>query len=129
MTEVLRLPDTEAAVVTFLNAALTPPVSTRTPNPRPAAYVRVSSAGGRSTNPATADPQVLVESYAGSSVTASTNALDAWHALSAARGSFIAPGVWLVTADCGVPVNFPDPDTTDARYQFVASLALSKTEA
>ena len=62
--------DLEAAFVTFLNAELTPPVSTRVPNPRPASHVRVQVVGGTVDNIAFESPRLLVECWAATQVAA-----------------------------------------------------------
>lgn len=120
--------DIEGAVVTLLNAALTPPVATRVPTPRPASCVRVTRAGGQRTNLIQSTPRVLVECWAPSSTAAFDLAALAWGALDGAADSFITPAVYVTRIELTEPVNFPDPDTTSPRYQFIAALTTSLTE-
>lgn len=128
MTELYAPPDVEGAAVTMLNAALTPPVSTRVPNPRPATFVRITRAGGQGRNLAQSDARLLVECWADDSVAAFDLARLAYAHLWAARDSYMG-AVWVTRVDLTDPVNFPDPALPAAsRYQFLATLTTSLTE-
>lgn len=69
-------PDTTAAVIAYLNAALTPPVSSKTPNPRPASFVTVRRTGGVTQTRVSDAPQLTIECWAGSDITAFALAAD-----------------------------------------------------
>lgn len=120
-TTVLAPADAEAALVVFLPG----PVSTRIPNPRPAAFTRVSRVGGDRQNLVQGVTRVLVECWGADDDTAFGRVQRAWGLLGAARQTYLAPTVWVTRVELTDPVNFPDPDTKSPRYQFVASLTLS----
>jgi hypothetical protein len=122
----LAPPDVEKAFVTYLNAALTPPVSTRVPNPRPAAHVRVQVVGGDSPNVALDAPRLLIECWGADQGAAWALAREAWACVSETRAAW-AGGVWVSSVSLSRPVNFPDPDTASPRYQFTADLRVAMT--
>lgn len=99
-----------------LETALGVPVSTLVPNPRPARFVRISRAGGSRQNIAQESALILVEAWADETVAAFDLAADAWAEISADFGD---------DAALSSPVFFPDPDTTQYRYQFTATLFIS----
>jgi hypothetical protein len=118
--------DIEAEVVTLLDAALPVDVSTRLPNPVPGAgAVRVTRAGGNARNLMQSDPRLLVECFAADSVTAFNLARLAYAHLWATYGT---TDTWGGRASLTEPVNFPDPSTKGARYQFVAQILTNLTE-
>lgn len=117
--------DVEAEVVTLLNTALTPPVSTQIPNPRPASHVRVTRTGGQGRNLVQSDPRVLVECWAPDSTAAFELARLAYAHLWATYGD---AAVWGGRASLTEPANFPDPSTDSARYQFLATITTDLTE-
>lgn len=110
--ETLRPPDVEATLVTLLTTTGVS-VHTRVPNPRPAKFIRVSRAGGSRRNLIQDQPLVIVECWASSSVDAFAVAQDAWATLDATYNR---------DASLSSPVWFPDPDSTQSRYQFTAEL-------
>lgn len=118
--------DIEGAFVGYLNAALTPPVSTRIPNPRPVSHVRVQVVGGIVPNVALDAPLLLVECWAGTSTAAVELARQAWALVAASRGQFVGDA-FVTRASLTRPVNFPDPDTASPRYQFTADLRVAMT--
>lgn len=120
----LAPPDVEKAFVTYLNAALTPPVSTRVPNPRPASFVRVQVIGGEVPNVALDGPRLLVECWAANQSAAWSLARQAWSAVAETRAAW-AGEVWVSSVDLSRPVNLPDPDTASPRYQFTADLRVA----
>lgn len=120
--------DIEAAFVTYLNAQLTPPVSTRVPNPRPASHVRVQVVGGEVTNVAMDAPRLLVECWAPTSTAAALLARQAWARIAETPGTTVA-GVFVSRVRSSRPVNFPDPDTTSPRYQFTVDLRVAMSAA
>jgi hypothetical protein len=119
--------DIEAAFVGHLNAELTPPVSTRVPNPRPASHVRVQVVGGSVLNVAMEQPRLLIECWAATQGAAVALARQAWAQVQATRGTFVE-AAFVVSVDASRPVNFPDPDTSSPRYQFTADLRVAMTE-
>lgn len=117
--------DVEGEVVTLLNAALTPTVSTRIPNPRPASHVRVTRAGGQGRSLVQSDVRLLVECWGPDSTEAFDLARLAYAHLWATYGD---ASTWGGAASLTEPVNFPDPDTDSPRYQFLATITTSLTE-
>lgn len=134
MAEVVTFPDVVRALIPYLTSRLTArdlaaPVSSRVPNPRPARFVKVTAAGGTLTGVASASALVLVECWAADEVAAHDLAEACATEMRAATRSQdpIAAGVWIGGTDdaVSIPVNFPDPLTSSARFQFTASLYLA----
>jgi hypothetical protein len=123
MTEVLAPVDVEAAVAEFLPD----PVGTRLTNPLGEKFTRITRAGGERRNLILGTSRVLIECLAAEDTDAWDLAREAWGRLGAAAQSYLAPGVWVTRVELTDPVNFPDPESKSARYQFVASLTLSLT--
>lgn len=111
--------DVEATVRSAL-LSLGVPVSTKVPNPRPAAFIRISRAGGLRANLVQEQPSVIVECWSDDSVQAFGLAASAWSAMESAFGPEL---------DATSPVWFPDPDSTQARYQFTASPLVNLEES
>lgn len=107
-----RPPDIEATLVTLLTTSDVS-VHTQVPNPRPAKFIRISRAGGSRRNLIQDQPLIIVECWASSGTAAFGVAQDAWSTLDTTYGD---------DADLSSPVWFPDPDTSQARYQFTAEL-------
>ncbi len=63
-------PDVVRTIVDHLNDALTPPVSSKTPNPRPTTFVTVRRTGGVMATRVSDGPQLTVECWAGSDISA-----------------------------------------------------------
>ena len=100
------------------------PVSTRKPAKQPAEFIVVSRIGGGRESFATQAPRFLVECYHADELGAEKLALTAEHALRAAVGRIYSGGVvnhW--TGDDNL-VNFPDPSTSHARFQFSGALGV-----
>lgn len=112
--------DVEADALTVL-APLGVPVSTRVPNPRPVAHVRVQRAGGTGANLVQERPLLLVECWGASSVDAFELAARAYGLLDAA---FCSPGNRPSS-----PVSNPDPHTSSVRYQFTVSPIVNLKES
>jgi hypothetical protein len=122
MTEVVVFPDVEAVLVEALPALLDVPVSTRVPNPRPDAFVRVTRVGGSRRDRITDRALVVVEAWA------STTG-DAFDLGALARGQIEAlteaqHGPLRGYEEVGGLQAFPDPDTETPRYQLTALLDL-----
>lgn len=114
MGEVITFPDVEALLVTALNAALTEPVSTRVPNPRPSAFVRLYRSGGVRRALTIDDATVVVEAWADTEPAAAALAQTARAHLHAtdALGAYTV----LRTGEYAAPANLPDPVSGQARY-------------
>jgi hypothetical protein len=139
--EALVPPDIEAALVTYLTPRLVgvdfwpasypatygtggaDSVATQVPNPRPTSerYMRLTRAGGNPRNLVQSDPRVLIECWAPDDVEAFELARLVYGHIWAAVPGWIA-GVWVDQAQLAEPANFPDPDTSSPRYQFLAQL-------
>lgn len=113
MPPVVEFVDAEAMVRAFLDAQVTPPVSTKIPNPRPARYTRAWRTGGYTVNRVLEVVQITVSCTAADSVTASADA-------TAARSAFLnqSTAMPLVRGVEGIsgPYSDPDPDTNEDRY-------------
>jgi hypothetical protein len=115
MTEVVMAPDTEAVVIGYLNPLVTPPVSSSVPNPRPAAFVRITASGGEGfVGKLVHRSDVTVEAW-------STRRVDAFQLMRQCLGHLEASASFYADADA--PAWFPDPDTSTPRY--VARVALA----
>ena len=124
--DVIGFPDAEARAVAFLKSEyesrdIDAGVATKFPKSPPAQFTRVSRVGGGARDLVTDSPRLLFECYGDSTVTAAdlgkvTRALiGAWARLS--------DEVTRVQPDEGLAFN-PDPDTNQARYQFMAQVDL-----
>ncbi len=63
-------PDVVRSVVAYLNAALTPPVSSKTPSDRPTTFVTVRRTGGVMATRVSDGAQLTIECWAGSDISA-----------------------------------------------------------
>lgn len=123
-SELLVPPDIEVDVVQLLTEKMpdVDDIATTVANPRPAgAYIRVTRTGGQGRDLIQADPTVLVECWAPTRSAAHDVACRAYGHLSAHYGG---TGRWGGRASLTQPVNFPDPDTTAPRFQFIATLTV-----
>lgn len=120
----LTLANVEAALVGYLATKVAVPVSTRVPNPRPASFVRVQRTGGAEQNLVQERPVVLVECWAATDTAAWALAVKAWGAIQG-REPVEHNGVELSPVSLSSPVNYPDPSTSSARYQFTAELLVN----
>ena len=122
--------DVEAAVIAALRPVVPGGAVVATEVPRaasgdlrfPARMVRVTRTGGVLFSPAHDRPTVLVECWAERST-------DAWELVAACRQAMCGwddeatPRAWLThLSEASGPVNYPDPRTAHARYQFVHEL-------
>lgn len=117
----IDFPDAEAMVGAFLRFRVTPPVSTKVPNPRPKRFVRAWRTGGSALNRIVDQPQITVTCTAATSVTASDDARAARFALLNESSSM--PLVRGVEDVSGVYYD-PDPDTNEDRYSFTVRLTV-----
>lgn len=117
VAEVLAPPDVVAGIVTALNAALTPPVTSKVPNPRPAAFVTVTDLGG----PGRAGVVVYrstigVEAWAKNQPDARDLCHLARAHLLALKGTTAGDLIFYDVIDVGAPGNLPDPLSNQDRY-------------
>ncbi len=135
MTQLVAFPHIEKALVAFLNAQLTAHglsawVSTQIPAVRPTRLVKVSRIGGTRRNVVTDNPTVLLECWDATELAAYT-LVGMCRSLveSACRdGAAIAAGVYVGDyQEFSGPVNFPDPATTNPRFQITISILASGT--
>ena len=119
----------EQALVSYLSPMVGVGVSTRVPNPRPASFVRVTRIGGSVLSIGQSRVRVLVECWGGTDAAAWALCATAWDAVwDSDEVPEIRPGVEVMDADLEEPVNFPDPASGSARYQFLASLVVNLKE-
>lgn len=122
----LIFPDAEALLVTYLRSTLaargdTAFVGTYVPNTRPARMVRISRVGGTRRNVAQEDAMCVFECWAPDSTQAFGLAQVA-RALVQALDT--VDGFFPESGEISGPQFFPDPLTTDPRYQFTEVLRL-----
>jgi hypothetical protein len=126
MTEVVAFPDAEAVVVAYLRAALsargdTVRVSTKIPATRPPRLVRVTRVGGARRNVSQDDATVVVECWAADTDGASELA----RTCRALLGAMEVPAAFVPQdGEVSGPQFFPDPLTSDPRYQFTVIVRL-----
>jgi hypothetical protein len=113
---VIRFPDIEGVLVSFLRAANIA-ASTKVPNPRPSEFVRLRRTGGVRSGPVTDTPLVDFEVYAATDVKAQELGERVRGLISEREG--IQANVYRV-GEVGGLANLPDPDTTESRYVFKA---------
>lgn len=131
MAELLAPVDIEAAVISLLGAAMTGVVfATEIPNPRPPSerYGRITRAGGQGRNLIQSDVRVLLEFFGPDETTAFQDAQMGYALLWAAQDSYLDATTYATQIALTEPVNFQDPDTKSARYQFLATITTSLTE-
>ncbi len=107
--------DTAATVITVLNAALTPPVSGKVPNPRPPTFITVRRTGGVRLNRVADDATVVVEAFAATDTAALDLAQLARQALHAARGTVVGGTVLYRIEELSGPAELPDPISEQSR--------------
>jgi hypothetical protein len=122
--ESIVFPDATATVITGLDAALTEPVSSRVPNPRPATFVTVQRAGGPRRNIVTDEATLIVESWAATPAAAHDLAQNARATIHALLGTSVDGVRILRTEETSGPAYLPDPDSQQARYTQTFSVAL-----
>lgn len=100
-------------------------ISDEIPDPRPARFIKVTSANGAYDNPAFTEPRVLVECWASDSATAEDMALDGMRAFKNSIAKTFA-GANLKGADLQGPTDYNDPAIQDRRRcQFHGTLIVS----
>lgn len=128
VAEVVTFPDVQSLVVALLNAELVARgnparAATKTPNPRPASWVRVDLAAGQETNRITIEPIVILQASA-SSEPAAFALCELVRALvrSMPERDDISAASVMGVASSTLPVLFPDPDISTPRYQSTVQL-------
>lgn len=123
MTEVLKTPNMQAAVVGWLPDALASAgiagvkVGTKLPATIPPLHVRIVLTGGSGRNKVTDVVQLTFESRATDDVKASDLAATVHALVRALAGTDDARGVWVrKVEEVGLPQDLPDPDTNGPRY-------------
>lgn len=124
MADNLELANVEAALVSHLAAAVGVVTSTRVPNPRPSQFIRVQRIGGDQVNLVQERPLVLIECWANGVLTSWNLARQAHSSLLGSQPLEIG-GVELGRRELSSPVNYPDPSTTQDRYQFTAQMTVN----
>lgn len=101
--------DTAATVITVLNAALTPPVSGKVPNPRPDTFVTVRRTGGAQANRVVDAATIVVEAWALTDTAALDLAQLARRALHEAQGTVVGDTTVYRVQELSGPAELPDP--------------------
>jgi hypothetical protein len=123
--------DIEAAIIACLTAGIDDEdfeIATKVSNPRPDDCIRVTSIGGNPANLIQSQPRTLIECFGSSETEALDLARLAYALLWAAQNSWLDEDTWVSEISMTDPVNFPDPDTDSARYQFIATSIASLQE-
>lgn len=121
-------PDAEGLLVDHLRDALSVPVSTKVPNPRPDTFVRLSRVGGLRRDFFTDSPMVVFEAWGATEVIAHDLGSEARSRVYALAGELLGETQVYAVREVGGLQAYPDPATESPRYQFTASLDLRGTE-
>lgn len=122
MTEAIAFPDIEALLTRYLPELVGVPVVTKVPNPRPAAFVRVTRVGGARRDRVTDQPLVVVEAWAATEPAASTLGARAQAYVYALEQTSVDGDYVRAVREAGGLQFFPDPISETPRYQFTAQL-------
>lgn len=123
VTEVIAFPDIESVCGPYLESELAlrsivAMAGTKTPSPRPARFVKVTRTGGARKNLKVDSPQVTFECW-DADEPAAANLARVSRALVGAMAGRIINGATIIKCDeFSGPKSFPDPDTSQSRYQF-----------
>lgn len=120
----VEAPDIVGSVITYLNAALTPPVSSKVTNPRPSEFVTVRRTGGPLATRVSDQPQLTIECWAASDIRAYDLANEVRALLRAmADGTVRATNtvVYRYTEFSG-PAYLPDSNSEQDRVTWTCSL-------
>lgn len=115
----MSLPDSEAMVVTFLQARAGVPVSTKVMRPRLDRFVRAWRSGGASTHPILDVPHITVTAWGVDATDASETAS---RCRSALLDEYTAMPLVRRVEEIGGLYYDPDPDTGIDRYTFTVQL-------
>lgn len=123
-------PNVLKVVIGALNTALTPPVSSKVPNPRPAEFVTVQRKGGGPMTAVSDGPHLTVECWAGTDIAAFALAAQVRIVLQqladgTRRTVTTTPAAGLVIyqyEEFSGPAYLPDPDSTQDRVTWTCRL-------
>jgi hypothetical protein len=122
-SEVIVFPDAEALAITWLTGKIDTVVTyTKVPDPRPDELIKVTTTGGHRLDLAYREAQLTFECWAEDNVRASEIARAAHAHMHAAAGETVDGAYVRKVVGIGGPVNFPDPESTSARYQFTVGV-------
>lgn len=123
----IRRPDAEAAWVNWLREGGFTTAATRLQGDHYDEMIRISRTGGRRLNVVQDEVHMLVETWHRDPFLASQLAHLVAERVEAARdGTFIADGIQARAVSTTGPLEFPDPHSGLARYQFTFSCTLRK---
>lgn len=127
MAEAIQFPDVEAALVTYLTAALaargdTASVHVRIPKQRPARFVLVPRLGGTKANLVADEPTIGFECWANTDLQASNLARLTRALVHALRGQTTAGVTFYRVTEFAGPANLPDPTSNQSRYVFTVAV-------
>lgn len=108
--------DTINAVITALNAALTVPVTSKVPNPRPASFVTVFRTGGPRLNLVTDGAQVTIDTWGTTGPATADLAQQVRQALHNFAGTVVTGIPIYTVTELSGPGVLPDPSEQD-RYR------------
>lgn len=129
MAEVLIPADDEAAVVAELKTRMNMQVGTRIPNPRPAEFLRVISAGGGSRDLVTDEATLAVEGFATSEGRARFLCASAIaHAQAAGRDGWMGGVPCYGVRAASLPANLPMPSVPDM-FRYTATIVVALRRA
>ncbi|MFI9507571.1 hypothetical protein [Nocardia sp. NPDC052566] len=129
MADVVAPPDAEALVVAYLRAQFaasgeTARVATKVPNPRPDRLVRLSLADTTRQTLAHFAARLIIECWDATEPAASALARITYALVHAMDGENVGADWVAAVVEVGGLVNFPDPDTGAARYQFTVDVLM-----
>lgn len=116
-------PNVLATVITYLNAAITPSVSSKVPTPRPAEFVTVRRSGGPWATRVSDQPQLTFECWAASDIDAYALAGEVSTLMVALADGANRSGVVVYDyVEFSGPAYLPDPDSEQDRVTWTCSL-------
>lgn len=120
----VEAPDIVGSVVAYLDAALTPPVSSKVPTTRPAEFVTVRRTGGPMATRVSDQPQLTVECWAADDIRAYDLANEVRALLRAmADGTKRATNTVVYKyQEFSGPAYLPDPNSEQDRVTWTCSL-------
>jgi len=128
--EVIAFPDIEAICGPHLESELASRsivarVGTKIPSPRPDRFVKVTRTGGAQKNIKVDSPQVTFECWDADEPSASNLARVSRALVGAMSGQIIGGATIIGCTEFSGPKSFPDPDTSQSRYQFSVYLDIA----
>lgn len=127
---ILTPPDTVKTVIAYLNAALVEPVSSKIPNPRPAAFVTVQRKGGARWTAVSDGPNLAIECWAGSDGAAEALSAEVRELVQEMADGTNRAGVVIYRyEEFSGPAYLPDPASTQDRFTWTCRLHARLVEA